>query len=53
MKRRLLALLLTLAMLLSMTTGAFAENAEPVIVLQEEPVQEEPAHEEPEQEEPD
>ena len=62
MKRRLLALLLTLAMLFSMTAGAFAENAEPVIVLQEapaqeevvqeEPVKEEPVHEEPKQEEP-
>ena len=30
MQKRLLALLLALAMLLSMTTGAFAENAQPV-----------------------
>ena len=61
MKRRLLALMLALAMLFSMTTGAFAEDAEPVIVqeapaqeeaVQEEPVKEEPAQEEPKQEEP-
>ena len=56
MKRRLLALMLALAMLLSMTAGAFAEDAEPVIVqeapAQEEPVKEEPAKEEPKQEEP-
>lgn len=61
MKRRLLALMLALAMLLSMTAGAFAEDAEPVIVqeapaqeevVQEEPVKEEPAKEEPKQEEP-
>ena len=56
MKRRLLALMLALAMLFSMTTGAFAEDAEPVIVqeapAQEEVVQEEPVKEEPKQEEP-
>ncbi len=61
MKRRLLALMLALAMLLSMTAGAFAEDAEPVIVqeapaqeevVQEEPVKEEPAKEESAKEEP-
>ena len=61
MKRRLLALMLALAMLFSMTTGAFAEDAEPVIVqeapaqeevVQEEPVKEEPAKEESAKEEP-
>ena len=60
MKKRLLALLLTLAMLLSMTAGAFAEdvqltelvNAVEAVAVQEEPVQEQPVQEEPVQEEP-
>ena len=60
MKKRLLALLLTLAMLLSMTAGAFAEdvqltelvNAVEAVAVQEAPAQEEPVQEQPAQEQP-
>mgnify|MGYP002527232078 CR=1 FL=1 len=60
MKKRLLALLLTLSMLLSMTAGAFAEDVQltelvdavEAVAVQEEPVQEQPAQEQPAQEQP-